>query len=317
MIKMTTLAVLGLAASGLATAGSMGPVCTPGNVTVPCAAQGWDIGVQALYLKTVYDANRGYQTAPGVGNTFTAVNNDWDWGYRLEGSYHFNMGNDATVTWMHYQSDTNRGLFVGFTPVSLAPFTYNLFNENQFDQVNMVMGQHVDVSMNNKMRFYGGLQYAHILSNTTNFYNTPVISPLIRSINQFDNADYKGLGPVIGVDYAYNFTNEFSLTANGATSVLYGTSRFSNGYVGTPVNVVLTSRSGKKRVMVPSLEAKLGVNYAYNMGQGTLNLEAGYQAVDYFNALQSTGVAGFFGPIGESDYGLYGPYFGVKYVGNA
>ena len=52
------------------------------------------------------------------------------------------------------------------------------------------------------------------------------------------------------------------------------------------------------------------------MMQGVLNLEGGYMSTNYFNALQSQGGA-ISGSLASSDYGLYGPYFGLKYLGNA
>lgn len=324
MLKKTTLAVLGLAASGFAVAGTMGPVCTPGNVTVPCEAKRWDLGVQALYLKSVYDADKAYRVTNTPVAGYGELKNDWDWGYRLEGSYHFNTGNDVTLTWMHFKGDHNQDGLIGIYPISGA-FTssspYTVYNENQLDQVNLVMGQHVDVGLVKKMRFYGGLQYANIRTSATNYYSTIsslLIAGGVSAVNQFDTADFRGVGPVVGLDYSYDITNALSLTANGAGSILYGTSRFANGFVFAPSNLVAASKYGSKRAMVPSLEAKLGLNYAYSMAQGVLNLEGGYQAVNYFNAIQSTGINGYFGSaITDSDYGLYGPYFGVKYVGNA
>jgi hypothetical protein len=321
MIRKTTLAVLGLAASSFAVAGTMGPVCAPGNVTVPCVTNQWDIGIQALYLKSVFDGNKAYQPSVATLGNFTAIDNDWDWGSRLEGSYHFNTGNDISFNWTHYQNNIAQAGLFGVLPTQQIS-GYTFFGDNLFDQVNLVLGQHVDVSASKKMRFYGGLQYAHISANGTRYYALApaALAPLgITAVNQFDDADYKGVGPAIGLDYAYYLTNEFSVTANGAGSVLYGTSRFNNGFVGNtlPSNVIIAQRFGDRKMVVPSLEAKLGLNYAYNMAQGTLNLEGGYQVMNYFNALTSAGPFGFGSTLSDSDYGLYGPYFGLKYVGNA
>lgn len=326
MLKKTTLAVMGLAVSGFALAGTMGPVCAPGNVTVPCEAKRWDLGVQALYLQSIYSGSKAYQHSLLPTGSVRAVDNDWDWGSRLEGSYHFNTGNDVTIDWTHFSSNKNEIDLAGYIPLNARLVVTNQpvaqYSKDKLDQVNVVMGQHADFGMVKKMRFFGGMQYAHLQIDSTNYFGTRFTSPPypvlpFSSVSQFDNTDYKGFGPVIGIDYAYELSNAFSLTARGAGSILYGTSRYSNGYVGAPVNLVFASRSNKVRTIVPSLDAKLGVNYAYSVGQGILNLEGGYQALNYFNALQTQGIAGFAGQVTNSDYGLYGPYFGLKYVGNA
>lgn len=313
MLKKTSLAVLGLIASGVSLAGSMGPVCTPGNVTVPCIEKRWDLGVRALYLRSLYDADIAY--SPNVFNGYTEIKNDWDWGVRLEGSYHFNTGNDISLNWTHYHGNAAQASLLGtvfVNPFPAVPASFSFTGDNKFDQVNLEMGQLVNVSAVKKMRFYGGLQYASIQADATNYYNAP-----FNILNLIHNTDFKGVGPVAGIDYSYYLTNAFSVTANGSTSILYGTSRYSAGYVAVPLGLVTTSIYASKKSMVPSLEAKLGLNYAHHMGEGELNIEGGYQALNYFNALQGQRLNGFTNTLVNSDYSLYGPYFGIKYIGAA
>ncbi len=320
MFKKATIAVLGLAAS-VATAGSMGPVCTPGNVTVPCVTKLWDFSAQALYLRSVYGAEKAFQL--GTLPLGKEVKNDWGWGYFLEGSSHFNTGNDISINWMHFSTSTGPTEFFGVLDIPAAglppiPAPFELIYRNRIDQVNVVMGQHVDVSERKKMRFYAGLQYADIQSTATNYYITQIIPALANNpFSKFDNTDYKGFGPVVGINYAYNITDALSLTANGGGSILYGTNRYHGGFVLSPVQAIVEQVSFRKKGIVPSLEAKLGVNYAHATPIGLANIQAGYQVVNYFHALEEQPFPNLLGPVRSVDYGLFGPYFGLKLIGNA
>lgn len=185
------------------------------------------------------------------------------------------------------------------------------------------MGQLANFGLVKKMRFYAGLQYASIESDEANYFYAPInFGGTLGSVRveQYNNTEFKGVGPAVGIDYSYNLNDSWSLTANGAASILLGHSKYFNDYVAVPAGTAgaaVYSLYGSKNAIVPSLEAKLGVNYAYSFASGVLNVQGGYQALNYFNALQSQNLQNATVPIGNSDYGLYGPYFGVKYVGNA
>jgi hypothetical protein len=310
MLKKTTVAVLGLAASGFAFAGTMGSVCAPGNVTVPCEAQHWSLGLQALYLKTTEGAVRGVRQL-FASNAFAEINNDWNWGYKAEGAYQFNTGNDIAVSLMHLSTTADQDGF-GFTIFGLGLKPYVAANQTHFDQVNVVLGQHLDLSISNKMRIYGGLQYANIQANATHYFALAGTVPVTyTSFNFFDNSNFRGVGPKIGVDYSYDLPGGLSLVANGASSLLYGTSRLSKGLVYIPSNLVVSATYASRKAIVPAFEGKLGLNYGYSLAQGLINLEGGYQAVDYYDVLQTSSTTA----VSSSNFGLYGPYVGLKYVG--
>lgn len=329
MLKRTTIAVLGLMASGYAAAGTMGPACIPGNVTVPCEGRAWDISAEALYMRSLYTGEKSYQLRPnlviGEDSHIHDNQNDWHWGFRVMGAYHFNTGNDITINWTHLygKADTYNILapFIVPTTGSVTMLPANYVERTQFDQANIVLGQHVDVSARDKMRFYGGMQYANIQSTATNNLTYPLIAALVGStVSVFDNTDFKGIGPTAGIDYSYDlfsgFINGLSLTANGSGSLLIGTTRYHEGFVVNNLNAIYAQVYARKKAVVPSVEAKLGLNYGHNFLEGTLNLDAGYQVVNYFNPLSAQAFQNPTAPITSVNYGFFGPYFGLKYVGN-
>ena len=335
-LKKTAAAVLLALGSSAVFAGTMGPVCTPGNVTVPCERTAWDFGVQALYLQTTSSAGNGYDLyTDGLGffdplsilNPFVTYDfdrryhsrrNDWNWGFKLEGSYHFHTGNDINVNWYHLGNENNDDRWYG------ARFRY----EPKWDAVNVELGQHVDFSEWKAIRFHGGAQFVRIENERhTSFDNFATLSGYGYG-HHADNR-FNGFGPRFGADMNYFLGNGFSVYANGAAALLVGSARFNHNVdplfarslflAGLSGFGVGGRSTGDRTIMVPELEGKLGAKYTYAMAQGDLTLDVGYMWVNYFNAehtVVNNGV--MFGGIDirENDVAFNGPYIGLKWVGN-
>jgi hypothetical protein len=324
MLKKIIIVFLGFV-SGVAIAGVMGSVCVPGDVTVSCETRLWDLGADALYFRSIFGANKGYQwrlnPARELNPVLKDLSNDWNWGYRIVGSYHFNTGNDLTINWTHFSGTSQyRNILAPLVLQDrLVRFPSFFENNNRFDQANIVLGQHVQFSMRDKTRLYAGMQYANIQSMGQTYITNSVVELITNGspINLFNNTSFQGIGPSIGIDYAYGLFNGFSLIANGAGSLVYGTARYHEGIVITNVHLIQAQVFARKKAIVPSLEAKLGINYAYNFRGILVNIDAGYQAINYFNALTTQPFQIISNaPTNSVHYGLFGPYFGMKLVGN-
>lgn len=317
--KKTAVAVLALGSSAVF-AGTMGPVCAPGNVTVPCEKQAWDFGAQALILQPTYNSNLGFGNVTAASTTATRVDGldpKWGWGFQIEGSYHFNTGNDFNLNWYHYSHSSSRtyadGALTG--PFSIDP---------KWDAVNFEFAQHVDFTDMKSLRLHAGVQYARLATNISAFDNGEVPAFVPGALNSV-NADvtFNGFGPRVGADMFFGVGNGFNIFANGAAAVLVGTNKSSvSGYPAVAAGAVSPNLSQNRNSIVPELEGKLGANYVYSMAQGDLSIDAGYMWVSYINAqsmntLDVGSVAAVASPSEHnSNFSLSGPFFGLKWVGN-
>ncbi|WP_454781490.1 Lpg1974 family pore-forming outer membrane protein [Legionella sp. WA2022007384] len=316
-LKKTTLAILALGSSTLF-AGTMGPVCTPGNVTVPCPSTGWNVGGQALVLQTMTDndVSLDIDVTPTGVSINTELEAQWNWGFQIEGSYHFNTGNDITLTWYHLDTGWNNHEFTpAFDPDTLIGFGH----KNRWDAVNGEFGQFVDFSANKKIRFHGGFQFASIKRSVHAFATDFDAGVPDFTVGFEGNTQYNGFGPRTGIDMNYVFGNGFGIYAKAAAALLVGSQKHSydvdfvdpDGSVPGLPTVFTVDVSGSRTAIVPELEAKLGASYDYAMAQGDLVLDAGYMWFNYIHALNTTVL-----PVTATDFAAAGPYFGLKYIGN-
>lgn len=317
-LKKTAVAVLALGSSAVF-AGTMGPVCTPGNVTVPCERTAWNFGAQALYLQTTNDVYAGARVRVDedrdrVSARLNNLNADWGWGFKIEGSYHFNTGNDFDINWYHFNKSTRHNIEYSLNDRDFLDINSTL--EPKWDAVNFEFGQHVDFGEQKSIRFHAGAQYARI--------NHEFRSQLGRGRDRDDDANfrdddgrrnrnllavnttYNGFGPRAGMDMAYDVGNGIALYGKAAGAVLVGTSSFNSNLL----NVLRTS--GSHTTMAPELEGKLGATYTYGMAQGDLSLDVGYMWVNYFNPVHTP----VLDVLTNSNFALNGLYFGAKWVGS-
>ncbi|STX44846.1 major outer membrane protein [Legionella donaldsonii] len=310
-MKKIALCILAFSSS-LNFAGTMGPVCNPDNVTVPCPSTAWDLGVQALYLKPTYSGNQyhynflGYSTSGDTIN-FNKRNNDWNWAFRLEGSYHFGTGADINVNWVHFDHEfTTPGIsYVSLISGNTLNFAYDKIALH-WNSVNAEFGQHANFGLFKDIRFHAGVQYAYLKRG--NFAPLSIFNPntgvTTPTYNRFDQK-FSGAGPRLGMDLTYNFTNAFAVYGKFAGALIIGDSETNDTSGVPPVSYASTLE------VIPELEAKLGLTYTHNLSRGTLIADAGYMVVNYFSVFDLPQLTA-----SATNLAFQGPYAGLKWIGN-
>jgi len=316
--KLAAVAVLVLSNSAVF-AGTMGSVCDVGHATTSCEGTAWDFGARALYLVPAYSGgDYRYAAVDNAAGSYEDFNQNWGWGFFLEGSYHYNTGSDANLNWYHF-SKSMRKVFSG---------DFDFFGDREaesgissiepkWDALNLEFGQSVKFGENKNIRFHGGFQYARIT----------IVEKLIGAnpTDLHDASDYEfrtkstfnGVGARVGADMGCDLGHNVGVYSNVAAAILGGHNKISNKFVdntGIPFRT-----SAYKRAMAPELEAKLGVKYDYGMAMGDLTFDLAWMWINYFNATQvipSDFITKTTPQVLAGDIGFQGIFFGLHWLGN-
>lgn len=268
-------------------AGTMGQTCTPQGVTTPCKANSWEIAGSALYLQTSSLMNNPVVTESFFTPARTHfIKTPKKWGFELEGVYNFNKGNDLKVNWLNF-SEQNSAYYSATT----AKDNYLHFS-NKVNIVNIELAQKSQLGSNTTMRLFAGGQFASLKNK-----NVDVDSSSPPPISYYSTSDYNGGGPRLGTDFTQELPHGFNAVAQGAMSLLIGN--------GKGKNYTLAGQSvlNHRTLMVPGLDAKVGLGYRINMQTGAFNIMGGWMFQRYFSAINST-----------YGYSLNGPYIKAKWT---
>lgn len=306
---------LGLAAFGLsaaAVAGTPGnPMITPTGIPLiaPDSTGIWSIGGEALYMQQGSQFQYGNlgQDTPNQKNL--SAGGAWDWGGELDLAYLF-PGSSRDIrfayTYLSLNSDDSvnePGLVNSFdlTPSHEAN-SAKASNNETLNQADLVFGQWLSVGQRVNLHPFAGLRYVNLdADNTSSYYGEGSVAPASTNIveNDDNSSNLQGLGPRAGINALINLGNGFALVGTFAGSLIVGNinSHLSYNYFNPTTGTETTSYAYNNDIgiaLVPELDANIGLNYHIPFNQNaSMDLQAGYQLVDYFNAENLNGIDTF------------------------
>jgi hypothetical protein len=296
----------------------MGVTCDSSNVETPCAANAWSFAGSALYLQPSFPAFAWSNERTGtdaLGNVQTfGTEPEYNWGFFLEGTYHFNQGKDFLLN-IYYYDDTTRG-----TDKLALGGTGERTITSSWIATNFELGQALHIGEANDIRLHGGVQYARIYSKSNfsqviNLANPIAGLPPTGPISGIVDDVFNGFGPRVGADLGYKLSDlwagadGFHVYTNVAAGLLAGKNIYTASISGaTPAASGYAYRA--VNTVIPEIDLKLGLDYTYTIAQGNLTFDAGWLWVDYISAIS------YWTPgSSNGDATFQGLYFGLKWKG--
>lgn len=303
---------LGLILSATAQLGAGGYCCEDEN---PCCADNQFIGqFKALFLQPTcsnlsYAAEAFPLPAPSPNWRIHSISPNYHFGYDIELGYiDRNCDTKLQFNWTHFDSkDTAStttassdmiGPFFEIGPDAAAYTVAHGKATFHYDAANLDYGFLVDFRECLRANFFAGVGYSRINQKLSSRFSN-ADGTIVRTIHV--PSTFNGAGPQVGVDFAYNFNDCLQFTGKAMASLLVGTQKNHTSYGAlspaladlgiTPPNNQKTSVHNKTQV-VPAFEGKLGVGYSFDIcDKYVVNLEAGYEAKLYINAIQSVDIS--------------------------
>lgn len=277
-------------------------------------ANSWEVGVNALYFQPSFAGNglgySSYNSYAGADNSqvilsvngANPINNidpKWNFGFRVEGGFQFSPTSDLNVNWSRLHETVDGHLPAGslFSGSLDGFYAAELDVNSRWDAVNFELGKQLQFSKHTLVRLHAGMAFARI-KNTFTSYPKVFANSNTYFISK-DTLTYSGFGPRTGFDFHYLFDSGFGLYGKTAASILVGTAKqnisgfrdYSNTIYGLIPFGIPNFNVSNSQVVVPQLEASLGITYDQDFDQGSLGLNVGYVWMNYLSAISSyTGV---------------------------
>jgi hypothetical protein len=209
--------------------------------------------------------------------------------------------------------------------------------EINLDQGDLTVGQYLNIGCADQLRLFAGLRYAKLERQLTSNYSqdpnnagdtnlgtgvttTAIVKPFVDvdepgktvvssngALQGYDDSDFKGIGPLIGLNNTYYLGYGIGFVAGLDVGLLIGDvddsltlTNYQAGMVaatgdasgvsmlpnGTQNITTTTVNTDDARRVVPVVDAKLGFDYTYPFqNYGSLTLEAGWNVSHYWNAV--------------------------------
>lgn len=305
----------------------------PTLISVPSLSGGLVVGVTGYYLQPSTSNGdsdlASIDTHPANSNSsffsnLLKIEPSYSWGWGANIGYIFaNTGNDINLTYFNLNTGKETETIATLSPNDIEPVNLNpgqlkdIFdqvnadNDYQINQVDLTLGQSINVGCRLNLHPKAGLRYAHIERNhsaqlsgdfSQTFQDGSTFNLNTRAIMN-DNSDYSGIGPIAGIDASYYMGMGFGMIAHADAALLLGninsendlsaTSRFifttAEGQVQSQTSRGnFTFNNDSTQRIVPTINTKLGSDYTYllnNAANSNITFEVGYQASEYYHAL--------------------------------
>lgn len=306
-----------LAGMSLSFAGGLGPLCNNEDVTFPCEQSAWAFGVDFPYLQSRIPALGYYGSSVPerkADKQFNHLTYDWNWGFKLQGSYYFNTGNSIDVNWYHFTNSQTTALPNNLNDPFQNKLTQDVTGSNnpRWDEVDADFGQRIDLSKRSELKIYAGVEYVRVRFSG-GYSAQGLINPSVNfsgNVAVLRDIIFNGFGPRIGANLLYGKIYGFSGYVQTATSALIGQSSFHRKLI-YGQSVMITK--GQNDAIVPELQLKAGIQFIYPMAQSDLIIDGGWFFTNYFHIMHE-GVAS--GVVHLSDFSIQGPYIGLRWIGS-
>lgn len=307
-------------------------------VKVPASTDHFFVGLEALYLQPTDsngDLDYSNTVTPGTpqSNNINGIDPSYDWAWRLIAGYKYGAAMDVTFNYFHAKLDNSDSVSATAPTVIYNPndssstqFVASSADvEHKVDQADLTLGLKINPLRCVTLHPFGGLRYARVERDLDTSFTTNPNTNTVENIS--DTSKFNGIGPIAGMDAAFDIGNGFQIVGRFNAALLVGNMdedySHSETLRGTTTTGIQNVDTDSRSRVVPVVDMRLGGTYTYDLGNDSaLRVELGYQVSKYHDAIDKISVgndnsafaggSSYLTPTrSTSSLGLNGPYLNV------